>query len=104
LDFAVVIKVVGGVCLPSLKIQLQCSYAAVAVGETKTEGQFFCRAIGRGTLGYFRFSVGVPVKKWLTSWIVCIVWFSFFLRATDKRKKDFELCHCCRSGGGSGYC
>jgi hypothetical protein len=104
LDFVVVINVVGGICLSDLEIKVQCSCAAAAVGKTELKGSAFCEVSGRGILGYFCFSVGVPVKKWLSSWITCIFWVSFFFRATDMLKKDFELCHCCRSEGGSGYC
>jgi hypothetical protein len=100
LNFAVVINVVGDVFLRDTSAMFLCSCNS----RKDNWRAVFCQSIGRVTVGYFSFSVGVPVKKWLTSWITCIVWLSFFLRATDKHKKDFELCHCYRSGGGSGYC
>jgi hypothetical protein len=147
LRFVILLDFVGGICQSGFEIQVQCSYAAAAVGKTelkgsafcevsgrgiavgktelqgiafcevsgrgiavgqtelkgsvfcevsgrgiavgKTElkGSVFCEVSGRGILGYFCFSVGVPVKKRLSSWITCIFWFSFFFgQQTCSRK------------------
>jgi hypothetical protein len=91
LDFAVVIKVVSGVCLPGLKIQVQCSYAAVAVGKTRPEGFFMggglFRPLGDALFVTSAFHLVYLLEKWLTSWIMWIVWFSFSCgQQTSSRK------------------